>query len=410
MSIVGPVLLGLLMIVPIWLATMDNETKTVQVLDESGFFAGKLESTTEHQFIMVSGSLEETKSAFMKSDEDALLYIPRFDLENPQGIKLYAPSNPSLEMQTDLQKMLRAKIEAQRFKQSGIDKDLLENIKTPVSIATVNLTEEGETNTNSAVSTAIGLIGAVLIYFFIFLYGVQIMRGVIEEKTNRIVEVIISSVKPFQLMMGKIIGIALVGLTQLLIWVVLSLAISTFVSKKFEVDRFSDAQIEKTMATTTDVKQAEEMNKIMSSLDTIPIVSILATFLFYFLGGYLLYGALFGAVGAAVDNETDTQQFMLPLTIPLILSFVIAQSVVMKDPNGSLAFWLSIVPFTSPIIMMVRMPFGVPAWELFLSMGLLILGFIFTTWLAARIYRVGILMYGKKPSYAELSKWLFYRT
>ncbi|RZK76582.1 MAG: ABC transporter permease, partial [Pedobacter sp.] len=164
------------------------------------------------------------------------------------------------------------------------------------------------------------------------------------------------------------------------------------------------------MQTTPDVKQAQEMNKIMSSLESIPVTKILLTFLFYFLGGYLLYGALFGAVGAAVDNETDTQQFMLPLTIPLILSFVVAQSVVMKDPNGALAFWLSIIPFTSPIIMMVRMPFGVPDWQLFLSIGLLILGFIFTTWLAARIYRVGILMYGKKPTYAELSKWLFFKT
>ena len=410
MSIVGPVLLGLLMVVPVWLATMNNETQTIEVLDESGFFMGKLEDTEEHKFVFVGGPLEQAKTHFLENEADALLHIPKIDLTNPEGIRLFSASGLSLTTQTDLQRMLRTEIEEQRFKDTGVDKEVLEKIKTPVSFTTVNLSAEGEKASNSAVSTGVGMFAAVLIYFFIFLYGVQIMRGVIEEKTNRIVEVIISSVKPFQLMMGKIIGIALVGFTQLLIWVVLSFTIVTFVSKKYQVDRFSDNQIEKTLETTSDVNQAQEMNKIVSALDSIPVATLLASFLFYFIGGYLLYGSLFGAIGAAVDNETDTQQFMLPITIPLILSIVVAQGVIMKDPNGTLAFWLSIIPFTSPVVMMVRLPFGVPTWELMLSMGLLVLGFVFTTWLAARIYRVGILMYGKKPTYAELSKWLFYRT
>jgi ABC-2 type transport system permease protein len=414
MSIVGPLLLGALMVVPVWLATMNDDTKQIEVLDESGLFAGSFKANEDSEFIPVGGSLAQAKAAFLKQEEhEALLYIPRtVSLEQPRGIQLFGASNPSLKLQSDIQKLLEKQIEERKFKASGIDKEVLDKIETDIKIGTVNLSDEGEKKSNSAVNTAIGMTGAILIYFFIFLYGVQIMRGVMEEKTNRIVEVVISSVKPFQLMMGKIIGIALVGLTQLMIWVVLSLAITTFVGQRFKTDRFKDANLEQTMQdmkSPSDIQQAQQMNEVMSSLDGINIPGILATFLFYFLGGYLLYGALFGAIGAAVDNETDTQQFMLPITIPLILSFVVAQSVILKDPNGTLAFWMSMIPLTSPIVMMMRMPFGVPLWQLLLSMALLVAGFVFTVWLAGRIYRVGILMYGKKVSYNELRKWLFYK-
>ncbi|MGV3589842.1 MAG: ABC transporter permease, partial [Adhaeribacter sp.] len=251
------------------------------------------------------------------------------------------------------------------------------------------------------------------------IYGVQIMRGVIEEKTNRIVEVIISSVKPFQLMMGKIMGIAAVGLTQFLLWIILSTVVTTAVTASFK-DELVEAQ---SQTQSQSVAEAGLENpaavkpsggsQFLRSLDVIKeslnLPLILGCFVFYFLGGYLLYGALFGAVGAAVDNETDTQQFMLPITIPLIMTFVVAQTVIIRNPDGAVAFWMSIIPFTSPIAMMLRIPFGVPLPELLLSMGLLVLGFVFTTWIAARIYRVGILMYGKKVNYRELSKWLFYK-
>lgn len=254
-----------------------------------------------------------------------------------------------------------------------------------------------------------------MIYFFIFMYGIQIMRGVIEEKTSRIVEIIISSVKPFQLMMGKIIGIALVGLTQFSLWIILSMGIYAVAMAAISSDSVAN------MVNTEQMMQGEQMNEmtkaasstdleaqISGMLQQIPIAKLLISFLFYFLGGYLLYGAFLAAIGSAVDNEADSQQFMMPVTIPLIFSFVVAGTV-MDNPDGALAFWLSIIPITSPVIMMVRIPFGVETWELLLSMALLVLGFLGATWMAAKIYRTGILMYGKKITYKELWKWLSYK-
>jgi len=244
------------------------------------------------------------------------------------------------------------------------------------------------------------------------------MRGITEEKTSRIVEVIISSVKPFQLMMGKIIGVALVGLTQFVLWILLTISLTSAATAILNRQLPEDAkEITQEMGKVQGQMPSGNMGgsnvanpveEVLGAVGSLNIPLILGCFLFYYLGGYLLYSALFGAVGAAVDNDADTQQFMLPITLPIIFSFVFAQFV-LRDPDGSLAFWTSIIPFTSPIIMMVRIPFGVPAWELALSMTLLVLGFMGTTWLAARIYRVGILMYGKKVSYKELAKWIFYK-
>ncbi|WP_254245014.1 ABC transporter permease [Hymenobacter sp. BRD67] len=279
----------------------------------------------------------------------------------------------------------------------------------------------------------------MLIYFFIFLYGVQIMRGVGEEKSSRIMEVMLSSVKPFDLMMGKIVGVAAVGLTQFLLWGLLSWgATSVLVPLLMDHDQPAKTEMaaapagpatpESAVATNSDASaiatgaaaSADQMNPAKRSgavgnlFDmlhklNIPIGTIVVGFIIYFLGGYLLYGALFGAVGAAVDDQTDTQQFMFPITMPLILSYIVGFSVILRNPDGPVAFWMSMIPFTSPVAMVIRLPFGVPTWQLALSVGLLILGFIGTVWVAARIYRVGILMYGKKVTYKELSKWMFYK-
>ena len=409
MTLLGPVLLAALMVVPIWLATVSDTTDTIAVLDESGLFTEAFQDNAETEYVLVGGSLEAQKMAYLQTDYTALLYIPALNLEKPAGIRLYSKSNLGMNKQFQLESILKKEIEARKFKQSGIDRNVLDKMKTDITINTTNLTDTGEQDNNTLVTTAAGYVGALLIYMFIFIYGVQIMRGVIEEKTNRIVEIIISSVKPFQLMAGKIIGIAAVGLTQFLLWIILSTAVTSVVATRFEVDRFSNARIAETLKESKDPAKAQEMNSMVSALANLNVPLLLACFVFYFLGGYLLYGALFGAVGAAVDNETDTQQFMLPITIPLILSFVVAQTVIIKNPDGPVAFWMSIIPFTSPIAMMLRLPFGVPTWQLVLSMVLLVLGFIGTTWVAARIYRVGILLYGKKPTYKELSKWLFYK-
>lgn len=285
---------------------------------------------------------------------------------------------------------------------------------------TIKLHEGGkEEKKFSEVATILGFVSALLIYMFVFMFGSQVMRGVIEEKTSRIVEVIVSSVKPFQLMMGKIIGVGMVGLTQFLLWVVLTLVIVVGFQTAFPT-KFKATETENMMITDTGIPGTAQLGEDLSQIDdsmmaqvaegirSINFGAIIFSFLFYFLGGYLLYAALFAAIGGAVDNETDSQQFMFPVTVPLIIAIVMAQYVI-NEPNGPIAFWLSIIPLTSPVIMMIRIPFGVPFTDLALSAGLLILGFLGTTWMAAKIYRTGILMYGKKVDYAELWKWLRYK-
>lgn len=429
MTLLTPLLLATFMILPGLLISMSGEEETVMVLDESGLFENKLESRKDLAFIPLPDlTLDQAKTIYQETDNTALLYIPKMSIEDPKGFVVYGKKNISIQTQVSLENMLEKEIENQRYLASGLDRQTLDKIKADVKITAVNLSNEGEKGNNAIITSIAGVVGAVIIYFFIFLYGVQIMRGVIEEKTNRIVEVMISSVKPFQLMMGKIVGIAAVGLTQFLLWVILSFFAVTAISAAFGVDaapspaaQYAAGQMaaqgggleaddptamanepgeDEFANTITDVKQ---------SFASLNIGLIFFSFLFYFLGGYLLYGSLFGAIGAAVDNETDTQQFMMPITIPLVIAFIMSYSIVLKNPDGPVAFWMSMIPLTSPIVMMVRVPFGVPAWELLLSMGLLVAGFIFTTWIASRIYRVGILMYGKKVNYKELSKWLFYR-
>jgi ABC-2 type transport system permease protein len=324
---------------------------------------------------------------------------------------LIAKDQPSIGLVSTIEDKIEAKLKDEQLQQKGIDKALLSQINnTKVNIETKKLTANGFEEGNAGLTTAIGFVGAILIYFFIFLYGVQVMRGVIEEKTNRIVEVIISSVKPFELMMGKISGIALVGLTQFLIWVGLVAALSGPVSGL--VMQLMDVNPAELGAMSKGVGESGAANNsgfggLLAGLSNLNVPLILGLFLFYFIAGYLFYGALFAAIGSAVDNETDTQQFMFPVTMPLVFSFVLAQSIVLQDPNSTLSIWLSMIPFSSPIIMMVRLPFGIPPLQIFASMAFMIAGFVFTVWFAGRIYRIGILTYGKKPSYKEIFKWLF---
>lgn len=303
---------------------------------------------------------------------------------------------------------------AQKYIDAGIDEQKLSTIKTNVRVATKDLDNNDK---NVGIITALGFGSGLIIYLFIFIYGAMVMRGVLEEKTSRILEVIISSVKPFQIMMGKIIGVAMVGLTQLVLWIVLTSGVYMGVGAAMGIKDGSPKMMPTTRINSEAVvddqvpqkmdAQSAAFSEISGALSQINFTFLLSMFVFYFIGGYLLYSALFAAVGAAADAETDTQQFMMPVTIPLIIAYVASVNV-MSNPQGNIAFWFSIIPFTSPIVMMVRLPFGVPAWQIMLSMVMLVLGFIFTTWIAGRIYRVGILMYGKKVSYKELWKWLRY--
>ena len=293
---------------------------------------------------------------------------------------------------------------------AGIDVLMLDKIKPKLSVVSKELTLEGEKDSSSGAAMAVGFAAAILIYMSLFIYGIQVMRGIIEEKTSRIVEVVISSVKPFQLMMGKIVGIGLVGLTQFLLWITLSIGLMTVASQVIFKGKMDQIKSEVPMnkqaaAVSTDGPGMD----IIKAVQTVDWTYILPIFIIFFLGGYMLYSALFAAVGSAVESDTETQQFMLPITLPLLFTYIMSFSFIVNNPDSSLSFWLSIIPFTSPIAMMVRLPFGVPNWELALSIILLIAGFIFTTWVASRIYRVGILMYGKKVSFAELGKWFMYK-
>jgi ABC-2 type transport system permease protein len=402
MSIVGPLLFGLIFVIPIWLASREGDEKVIEVLDESGYFRGEFTGMASVSFIYLDDALEDAKTDLKDKGNYGLLYIPKLDLEQPEGIVFFAESNPSIEVQSSLERFLKNKIEEIKLNESGIDKEKLDKIKTNVDISVINITEKGEKEEDIIMATVVGYAAAFMLYFFIFLYGVQTLRGVIEEKSSKIVEVIISSVKPFQLMMGKILGIGAVGLTQFILWVVLTFTISQVMLSVYGIDLSEARQME--MVQNPEVPPSDEIPELLTKINTINFPLVLGSFLFYFLGGFFFYGSLFAGVGSAVDNDADAQQFQLPVTLPLIFSIIILSAII-REPHGSLAFWASIIPFTSPVVMMMRIPFDPPIWEIALSMVLLVLGFIGTTWLAGRVYRVGILMHGAKVNYKILAKW-----
>ncbi|MGA2823205.1 MAG: ABC transporter permease [Bacteroidales bacterium] len=434
MTILGPLLMAAIVIVPVYMATMSNEVKTVSVIDESGFFYGKFKDSESIKFHYLVSDIWSAKASFSKSGDYALLYIPKTELSLPDAAILYSKSQVNLNTKAYIRNVMEKrvgelKLEAKirDLKLSDDSKlttdDILRSIKASVDINTIKIGDEGkEEKSYPEVSMILGMFSGILIYFFIFLFGSQVMRGVIEEKTSRIIEVIISSVKPFQLMMGKITGIGLVGLTQFLLWVILTGAIVTIGISSFSSKIKPGATTQQLVQSQTKGMTAmqlpnaadstkvtgEQSNEVINAIESIDFPVMIVMFLFFFLFGYLLYAALFAAVGSAVDSEADTQQFMLPLTLPLVFAIIMAQYVI-QEPNGTWAFWLSMIPFTSPVIMMIRIPFGVPYYQIVLSMTILVAGFLGATWLAAKIYRTGILMYGKKVSYRELWKWLKYR-
>lgn len=411
MTFLGPILIGLMYGIAIWLAVNADEMnskKIVKVIDESKLFEGNIRNSNSLEFEFVNADIESIKSDVLKSEDNYLLVIPNNIKQNKlEDVQLYSKKQASISVVSYIEKELESKLKDNKLIENGISSEVLKSLNMQVSINTLRLTDEGEESGSAGASYGIGMLASILIYLFIFLYGVQVMRGVIEEKNNRIVEVIISSVRPFQLMMGKIVGIALVGLTQFVLWVVLTMAINGLISQKIMSDKINVSATEISAQANTNVDN-DMMTDVLSAVNTINFPLLIGTFLFYFLAGYLLYSALFAAIGSAVDSEAETQQFMFPVTIPLIFSFVLASSAVVNNPDGPIAFWLSMIPLTSPVVMMVRIPFGVPAWQLVTSMILLILGFVGTVWLAAKIYRTGILMYGKKVTFKEMLKWLKY--
>lgn len=407
MSIVGPLLIACLWVVPIWLSTRETDQKTIEILDDSGFFKDKFTETSSLNFEYIQTDLVAAKTEILSSENYGLLYIPRINLDDPEGITFFSGKNPSIEVIQDLEWAMRSVVEDIKLERSSIDQATLDSLKADIDIDMINMTESGEKAGSAGVATIIGYISALMIYFFIFVYGIQILRGVIEEKTSRIVEIIVSSVKPFHLMMGKILGVGAVGLTQYVIWLVLSILITTGISSYFDIDRKDSLPVQTEQSEVIQEEQGNEfVAEMFNSLESIDFSLLAFAFFVYFIGAYLLYGSLFAAIGSAVDNDADAQQFQLPVTIPLIFSLIVLTAI-LREPDGNLAFWLSMIPLFSPVIMMMRIPFGVPYWEIALSLTFLIAGFIFTTWLASRIYRIGILMHGAKVNYRILGKWLF---
>lgn len=389
-------------VVPMLLASSSEDKTTIAIIDNNKFNEFRLTSSLNLEYTYLNElNLEQHKTTLIET-YDFLLHIPKIDSiqQIESSIEVYSVNQMSLSIKQNVENQIDKKLTNIYLLQSGINPDQIKKSQSKSRIKTYVVDEQGEnTKGNSEASFGIGLVGGFLIYIFIFMYGTMVMRSVIEEKTNRIVEIIISSVKPFELMLGKIISVAFVGLSQFALWIILGfvflLIANGFISTDIDVMNLN-------------TNEAVLSSEIGSSLMALPIKSLLFVFLIYFLGGYLLYGSLFAAIGSASDQETDSQQFIVPITIPLIVSFVLVQ-VVIDNPHGGLAYWLSMIPFTSPIIMIARIPFGVPLHELLLSISLLIGGFLLTTWIAAKIYRVGILMYGKKISYKELWKWLKYK-
>jgi len=398
-----------------YMALNNTEPVTqVFVVDESGFMANELKNTEQLTFISSNDPVAKIKQNITSSKAEhrsVLLVIPK-DVATKQEVELYDTEKKGIGTLNHIEEQLNNILKSKALKEAGVDIQVIDNIKPNIHVNSKELTLEGEKESSVGAAVGISFVLSILIYISLFLYGSQVMRGIIEEKSNRIIEVIISSVKPFQLMMGKIVGIGLVGLTQFILWIILSLGFMVTATTLL-TPKAGHVQQTTAFPNQEQVQEVEETAPktadIIKHIKTLDYKSIITFFLVYFIGGYLTYSALFAIVGSAVDSETETQQFMLPIIMPLLFTYMLSFSVLINNPHGSLAFWLSMIPFTSPIGMLVRIPFGVPAWQLILSITLLILGFLCTTYIAARVYRVGILMYGKKASYKEIIKWFNYK-
>ena len=427
MTIVAPLLMAAIIILPtVLMMGGRSDHKRIAVIEENtDLFRGVIKNTKDVEFVYMNNiGIEALKDSINKKKFYGVLYISPEVITIPNAIQLISEKQPSMILINHIETSLTKEIERQKleaFDISNLD-EIMKSIRTNVSVQTKKIDEAGMvTSTSTGVAMALAYISGLLMYMLVFIFGSQVMRGVIEEKTSRVVEVLISSVKPVELMLGKIVGIALVGLTQFLIWVALTIAISGAI--KFTlVDKQQGAEIVQSMpqsimgsnntlpATTATQDISPELTEFLKIFDNAmnqPWGLIVFAFIFYFIGGYLLYASVFAAIGSAVDNETETQQFMMPVSIPIIVALMVAMGT-MQNPESPLAFWCSMIPLTSPVVMMARIPFGVPYWQIGVSMIVLAITFIAFVWMAAKIYRTGILMYGKKTSWNELWKWLRY--
>jgi ABC-2 type transport system permease protein len=429
MTILAPLLMAGIIIIPtVLMIGQEGDYKKIAVIEEkSDLFKGVIKNTKEAEFIYLENTrFEDIKDSIYNKSYYGVLFISPEIINIPNAIQLITEKQPPIGLLEHIERSLEKEIEKQKLVAYNIGNldEIMKNIETDVSIQTKKIDESGEVKESSTgIAMALAYIFGLLMYMLVFIFGSQVMRGVIEEKTSRVVEVIISSVKPIQLMMGKIIGIALVGLTQFLIWVFLTVAIVTVmkstildqpgiteITQSIPQNMMDNSQTAPLNVKTQEISpELKEFTKLFDSALNQPWLLIIFSFIFYFITGYLLYASVFAAIGSAVDNETETQQFMLPVTIPIIIALMVAMGT-MQNPESPLAFWCSMIPLTSPIVMMARIPFMSQGqyWEIAVSMIIMIITFIGFVWMAAKIYRTGILMYGKKTSWKEMWKWLRY--
>jgi len=394
-----------------YLSSMKADKKTIAIHDESGMFTKEFNSDAEYNYLDLSNvAITILKDSIVSENYEGLLIIPKENnnkvLENQ--IQYISNDSPSVSFIEDVQDIISHKLTQENYIKSGLDTLAIKNANAVVDIKLSKASGEAALKGLNEIKIAIGGAFGYLIMMFIVIYGNMVMRSVIEEKVSRIIEVIISSVKPFQLMMGKIIGTSLAGILQFMIWAILGLSAMLVLSSIFGVHMGASTGIERQAIQTAQSQMGDTMQLYIAELWNLPIATILISFIIYFVGGYFLYSSFYASIGAAVDNETDSQQFLLPIIMPLILGVYIGFFTVMNDPHGTIATVFSMIPLTSPIVMMMRIPFGVPLWQIIVSIILLFITFFGVVWFAAKIYRVGILMYGKKPTWKELYKWSKY--
>ena len=413
MTFLSPLLMIAMIALVTYLTKSSIEKRTsVAYVDASGILSEEDLSSKTISFEDFSDiGLEKAKILVHESGHEGLLYLPEYDdLDSlAAGIQFFSEESPSMITVSELEKLLGRKLERDKMKQLEIDLDKLERARVNIDIKLSNFSGLKSSKMITGIKIAIASGAGYLVMMFIIIYGAMVMRSVIEEKTSRIIEVIISSVKPFQLMLGKILGTAAAGLTQFVIWGLLVFLMLALGSYFFDLDLTADPAAGQGMAMQQMGEMPDTDNEmIFLEIMRLPLLSTFVYFIFYFLLGYLLYSSLYAAIGAAVDNETDTQQFMLPVILPLMIGVYVGFATVINDPHGTIATVFSMIPFTSPIVMLMRVPFGVPWWQTVVSLILLVATFLGVVWVAAKVYRVGILMYGKKTNYKELLKWIRY--
>ena len=409
MTFLAPILVGLFYGGSIYFATKGAEDNTLKKIYIEGNQAlcKSMDKSFDHFSFTIPQKNTNIEKELTDEKVDGWLIINDVDLKNIDSTQLIVKNSFSLTTKSELNTFIKGQATKLILQSKGITQATIDSSEATGNISMVEENELGEKQQSSTeVKSAIGLVMSFVIYIFIFIYGSMVMRSAMEEKTNRIVEVIVSSVKPFELMLGKILGVALVGLTQFMAWILLSFTLILGIGKYFNIALENSKNLPNTTGKQEMIQSAMDQSNIIESLGQLPYAQIITVFFLFFLGGYLLYSSVFAAIGSAVNQETDVQQFMFPVSMPLVFGIIIAQSVVFQSPNGELAKIFSMIPFTSPILMCVRAPFGVSWTEIFTSALILYTTFFLMVWLSAKIYRIGILMYGKKPTWKDFAKWI----